>query len=417
MILDKEVEVRWHASNKNYYVTRGYQFTKYKDKFSVRVEDLPKGSHAKVLVQCDYCGEKITKEYRIYLKQNEFSIIKKDACKNCRSLKIKESNLKTYGVENVMDVQECRDSIKDTMFERYGVENYSQTDEYKEKFKETSLTKYGVEHPFQAEEVKDKITSTMIERYGVDSYTKTDEYKQKTKKTNMERYGVEHPVQNEKVFEKIKNTTKNIYGEEYIFQTDHFKNKAISHNLKKYNKKYYSQTNSFKKKASETWSNKTEDEIAIISDKRKQTMIERYGVPYAFQSKEIMTKVMNTMYKNGTVPTSQAQMQTYKTLKELQYNVELNYPYSRCSLDIALFYENIKIDVEYDGSYWHQDSQRDRRRDEFMKSEGWKVLRVKGRRNPPTSEQLVDAVNELISTDRQFKQIYVEQDIDKMEVI
>jgi hypothetical protein len=58
---------------------------------------------------------------------------------------------------------------------------------YKRKIKEN----YGVENVFQLNDVKDKIKNTNIEKYGVDNYTKTKEYIEKTKKTNMEKYGVE----------------------------------------------------------------------------------------------------------------------------------------------------------------------------------------------------------------------------------
>jgi len=60
-----------------------------------------------------------------------------------------------------------------------------------------------------------------------------------------------------------------------------------------------------------------------------------------------------------------------------KYEIKLNYPLSNVSLDIALFIDDIKIDIEYDGWYWHKDQQKDRRRDEFLKSQGWKILELK----------------------------------------
>lgn len=43
-------------------------------------------------------------------------------------------------------------------------------------------------------------------------------------------------------------------------------------------------------------------------------------------------------------------------LKERGYNVELNYPYSTCSLDVLInMPDGTKIDFEYDGSHWHDD--------------------------------------------------------------
>ena len=47
-------------------------------------------------------------------------------------------------------------------------------------------------------------------------------------------------------------------------------------------------------------------------------------------------------------------------------------------VDMAL--ENEKIIIEYDGWIWHGSKKiqiRDRRRDEYLKSIGWKILRIK----------------------------------------
>lgn len=56
-----------------------------------------------------------------------------------------------------------------------------------------------------------------------------------------------------------------------------------------------------------------------------------------------------------------------------------------------------KIDVEYDGWYYHKDKQDyDNRRDIFVQSNGYKVLRIKGNYQIPTEEQLQEAINYLV---------------------
>lgn len=52
-LISKTVVVRWNASNKNHFISKGYIFTKMKDELEVRVEDLRDGSHQKVEVMCD----------------------------------------------------------------------------------------------------------------------------------------------------------------------------------------------------------------------------------------------------------------------------------------------------------------------------------------------------------------------------
>lgn len=79
---------KWKRSNKEWYEAKGYLFTNCGDVFHVKAEDLTKGDHQKVKVQCDYCGEihdVIWKDY--YKRRNQ----KKYACNNCRLKKASES--------------------------------------------------------------------------------------------------------------------------------------------------------------------------------------------------------------------------------------------------------------------------------------------------------------------------------------
>ena len=85
-----------------------------------------------------------------------------------------------------------------------------------------------------------------------------------------------------------------------------------------------------------------------------------------------------------------------------EFDCDLNKPCDSCFLDCAIVYNSINIDVEYDGEYWHQDEQQDRRRDEFVKSQGYKILRIRGRYDIPTKEQLVQHIEELVNSQHTF---------------
>ena len=65
----------------------------------------------------------------------------------------------------------------------------------------------------------------------------------------------------------------------------------------------------------------------------------------------------------------------------------------------------IKVDIEYDGFHWHQDAEKDRRRDEVVKNNGYKVLRIKSGHKIPTIEQLQEAFEYLSKPDTTFTQI------------
>lgn len=76
------VKVTWHSQNKQHYIDKGYKFTKYKDPFIVRAEDLSNSATARVKVVCDFCG----KEYDVAWYHYKETVDKgeKNACYNCR---------------------------------------------------------------------------------------------------------------------------------------------------------------------------------------------------------------------------------------------------------------------------------------------------------------------------------------------
>lgn len=314
LIPNQIVEVKMSGKTINHYRKLGYNVNNVGEMIRVPVEHLTSGSHVKVKVQCDVCGEVIERPYKEYLQYHTHEM---DLCKRCSIEKIKMTCLEKYGVDNITKVNETREKMKQTCLEKYGVENYSSVNECREKVKHTCLEKYGVETFLSSLEVREQIKNTVQEKYGVDNVGKLD----------------------------------------------------------------------------------------FVRQKSRNTMISKYGVEYPTQSPIIQEKMRNTLSKNGNVPTSNQQSKIYNMLSEKGYNVRLNEPVGSFNLDIALFYNDIKIDIEYDGYYWHQDSQKDRRRDEVLKSNGWKVLRVKSNRNIPDLEDVEAMINQLVTTNRTYKEI------------
>ncbi|PKR82605.1 hypothetical protein [Heyndrickxia camelliae] len=52
----QKVQARWHHSNKDWYIVKGYHFTKLGEFFTVRVEDLQENSKVEISVICDFCS-------------------------------------------------------------------------------------------------------------------------------------------------------------------------------------------------------------------------------------------------------------------------------------------------------------------------------------------------------------------------
>lgn len=195
-----------------------------------------------------------------------------------------------------------------------------------------------------------------LERYGVDNVAKLNEIQEKIRVTNLERYGMSCALVDEK---------------------------------------------NHKKGIECSWSENSRE-------KRKATNIEKYGHEWGLSCPDIREKINNSYYNNGTQKTSIPQIRLFELIKEIYGNCELNYPCGRCSLDCMVDVNGIKIDVEYDGKYWHQDGQRDRRRDEYVKSQGYKILRIIGNREIPAKEVLTSSIQKLIENNLAFTKIILD---------
>ena len=274
ILLTEYVEIVPSFKDYKLYESKGYTIPKYWDKehyrfltkrgtkIKVRVSDLPKGSHAKVEVACDYCGKIKEIAYRDYLKNHDEEL--GDCCVKCRPIK----------------------------------------------YEHTMLEKYGVKNSSLMPDTKAKIIATNREKYGCD-------------------WQMQSP---------------------------------------------------------------------LVQEKSRKTMLERYGYEHALQVDEFLDKCMSTKYENGINPTSKPQKALSNLLLEMYGNCELERPCGRYSLDCAVRINNILIDVEYDGLYWHQDKERDERRNVFVQNQGYKVLRVKGNKKDelPTKERIDEQIQKLL---------------------
>lgn len=213
-------------------------------------------------------------------------------------------------------------------------------------------------------------------RFGMDicgECTKTEEIekliKEKRKQTNLIKYGATSPAKNPQVKEKTKNFFKEKYG---------------CHPMK----------------------------IKEIKEKFLKTVNEKYGGNSPLCDKKVLEKAKNTLYEENLIPVSSQQKKVYEILKELYPNdlVELNFKFSNIFFDIFLKIGNVSMDIEYDGKYWHTGKDRekyDRRRDEFVKSNGIKIMRIKGKHKIPKVEELIFGIEELKNSKRQYYSIYL----------
>jgi len=99
---------------------------------------------------------------------------------------------------------------------------------------------------------------------------------------------------------------------------------------------------------------------------------------------------MNSFIKNPSKP----QVELYKIIKTIYQNSILNYPLFELnySLDIAI--PELKIWIESDGSYWHQDKEKDLERQRKIEGLGWRCIRYK-----------INSVKDIPDFDKIFKDI------------
>ena len=181
---------------------------------------------------------------------------------------------------------------------------------------------------------------------------------------------------------KIADTLQNRYGSSSLCGSKELREKARQSMMNKYGCKYAMQSI----KGQENF---------------KKSMKEKYGYDNPSYCPKLQAKAKATMYANGNVPTSAPEQKVIDMLITLygEDNCHPGYPVDRVNLDCLLNIDGVKIDVEYDGFYWHQDTKEyDRKRNHWLISQGYKVLRIKGNKNDeiPSIERLKEEVDYLL---------------------
>ncbi len=354
MIPEQKIQILINSHNKKRYINLGYKEAEYSNIISVNLNDLTKGSHIPIRVICDYCGEEFYTDFANFNTNKNKCIIKTDCCKSCQPLKAKEVFLLKYKVSHPMELDSVRSKIKATNLTKYGVENVSQSEDIKQKKKETFQERYGVDTYLQLPEVIENTKQKILNQYGVEYYTQTKKYREQADKTNLEKYGVKQPLQSDVFKDKFKKTMLERYGVENAMDSE------------------------------------------VFIDKIKNTLITRYGESTPMRVPEFAKKARESLRRNNGIPTSSQQLSIFELLKNNNYDVYLNYPEMAFDLDIALFINGIKIDIEYDGWFWHQDRRRDAIRNDLLIKNNWYVIRILSAYKIPDIDMLTNSITNIL---------------------
>lgn len=281
--------------------------------------------------KCPVCGKNV--------KFQRFAIGYSRCCSNkCHLIstetqeKRKSTNLKNFGVENIFQLKRIQENIKQANLSKYGVENIQQLKETQEKTKQTNLDKYGVEN-----------------------YSQTKEFNEKFKNTCLNKYGVDSPIKNIKIKEKIKNSINNNYKKKWsnllnlqlddIIITDDIV--LIKNLCKEHNEFEISKYNLINR--------------SLRSDNIKYICTKCYNLS---ESSSIKENEVRNFIEN--------ELNIKNVIKGDR--ITLN------GLEIDIYMPDYKLGIEFDGLYWHSDSQKDENyhlnKTELCEKQGIQLLHV-----------------------------------------
>lgn len=259
------------------------------------------------------------------------------------------------------------------------------------KFVEYYQENFGISNPFQLEDIKEKSKRTCLEKYGVENAAQSKEVQERIEQTNLERYGNKKAIISDVVRAKRENSCREKFGVKNVFELKEIQDKIKETNEKKYGAGNIAHT-------------------PKISEKIKQSNMAKYGVPYTTQVLEVIAKMREALMKSGNVASSKPEQAVCAMLHEIygDDNCIDGYSCGSCNMDCFVSFNDCKIDVEYDGKYWHRDrEEKDKRRNYWLIGQGYKVLRIKANKKDdlPTKQQLIDAIDYLVKGNRSLTYI------------
>lgn len=104
------VQIKWNNTNREWYESKGYIYTKRYDSFDVLAKDLSHRSNAKINAVCDYCNNKYEACFVVLMDGRKF--VKKDCCPNCTGKKTSEVSWRKRAEKYIGLAQDVCDKSK-----------------------------------------------------------------------------------------------------------------------------------------------------------------------------------------------------------------------------------------------------------------------------------------------------------------
>lgn len=284
---------------------------------------------------------------------NSFHISPENCCfmdkKESNNIKIKNYNLRKYGVEHFQSLDSFRKNkpkqTQETINKRiqsFNNRTKEQKEESLKKKKQTSLINFGVENPQSLDIVKNK-----------------------TKKTCLEKYGEIAPAKSNSIKEKICNTNLQKYGKKYYTQTEKFLKSSQDTCLKKYGENHYNKSIEGRKRLRKS---SIKRGIAIIIDGKTLSEIAK--------EKGVAASSIHQKYKkigNQVVSYKKNESFLETVIKKHLESNNINFLHNKKIGNYFPDFSFNNIIIECDGLYWHSDifhnsSYHKNKRDFYIKS-------------------------------------------------
>jgi len=389
MLLDEKIKIKVSQKNINHLKKLGYD-CELKSIIEIFTKDINNGSHIKVRVKCDICGNEKEIFFQKYIKNiNNGDFY---ACSSkCAQEKVKKTNLINFGNEYYTQTEEYKIKVEKTSLVEYGCRHFTQNENVKEKKKNTNIKNYGVDNPFKSEEIKEKIKETLLNKYGVDNPFKSEEIKEKMKDTFLLRYGVDWSSKSEEAKMKKKETNLKRYEVDCVFKLDWVKQKSKNNYFNKYGVNFGTKTEDMILKISEIKKKKWVDKVLNKNPNIQLLSIDNEKKYYTFKCDKnhiFDIPFVNLIQRNSLNTTmcticnplnSNFSGLENKLLDFIRSNYTgeiLNNKKILHPLEIDIFLPDLKLGFEFNGLYWHSEIYKDNNY-HFNKTNAAKKLGIK----------------------------------------
>lgn len=191
----------------------------------------------------------------------------------------------------------------------------------------------GVNSPCHLPGVQDKVKKTMVEKYGVEYISQSKEIRKKIQETCIEKYGSKTPLENKEIYQKTHETNITNHDGKHYFATEEARElTAEGHRTEEYKK----------------WAKETYD-----PSKRKQAIIDKYGVDNTFKLKEFQDRIKQTnldrygVNNPGKLPEIIAKRMETRMLSNIKNQSEFNKEFI-----LSKFITNDRFDAESCAQYF-----------------------------------------------------------------